>query len=198
MNSKLKAVNRRKKCTATDVVSESSKGKTSCIPAKIAKLAINLIQQKSTDTTKGSKSGKVSRNNNAVPCKIAKIAEKSLNSKNNKSHVESKNKSKAPKIIPIIQTRSMKKRCNGKQQSIHRIDQEELNTLNEIDKLTSHEIADGEQHSSGQVLNDDGVDLSVEGSDIDEDLSDSKGNTGTVDDFEPGQVSSSDEEEEHV
>ena len=67
-------------------------------------------------------------------------------------------------IVPIIQTRAMKAK-------VSKVNSEEEETFNNIDKLTSSEISDGDSviDDHTHVIND-GVELSVMGSDIDTDF----------------------------
>ena len=86
------------------------------------------------------------------------------------------------KVVPIIQTRGMKAK-------IVRISQQDIEQLDEIDKQTSVEFVDGERSFENETADDDhdhdGVELSVAGSDIDD-----------FPETEPGEVSSSSEEDE--
>ena len=103
-----------------------------------------------------------------------------------------------PNLVPIIQTQGMKAKEKLSKEALAT----ELAELNAIDKLTSDEIADGDE-----ICND-GVQLSVQGSDFEDDFPEegtentaSQGdNTDTVPSaplvplnmIEPGEVVSSD------
>ena len=110
------------------------------------------------------------------------------------------------KVIPIIQTRKMKerekvmiekKRNSQFQREIDSQNQDELNMLNQIDTLTNNEIVGGETvwqkdeqrnipPSEYEEADNDGVELSIQGLDIDD----------MEDDFEePGEILSSSEDE---
>ena len=165
-------------------------------------------------------------NNNAIPC--TKQAKKGI-SKVDRSRLEAATHSDQSKIIskgklvPIIQTRSMKakqfapelnqdkgkettKGSKSRKYRKTKLSNREYEDLNKIDLLTSKEIVDGEL-----VVNEDlgdGVDLSIDGSDLEENFPDTdEGDadrnhdeevlTTPATQFESGQIqSSSDEDEE--
>ena len=87
------------------------------------------------------------------------------------------------KVIPIIQTHGMKAK-NAK----NALDtQKEILNLNRIDHLSSVEFVDGENAlNDDTVVDHDGVELSIDGSDLDEQFPEN----------EPGEIPSSDSEDE--
>ena len=64
--------------------------------------------------------------------------------------------------------------------------EQEIDRLNAIDALTTEEFVSGETVNNGDEIDHDGVELSIQGSDIDDDLTDDR--------TEPGEIGSSDEE----
>ena len=92
------------------------------------------------------------------------------------------NNKKIPKVIPIIQTRGMKAKIADRADQINK--QQELEYFNGIDTMTSVEIVGGENTDNLSNIDHDGVELSVQGSDI-EDFPDKA---------EPGEVSEDEEE----
>ena len=141
------------------------------------------------------KVGRVSKvskgnNNNAVPCtKGAGISgNKFKKSKKDWRSVD------LQKFNPIIQTRGMKKLANDvkrkrKNKEIELDLQNEIQKLNEIDNLTSSEIADGDK-----AFEDNGVELSINGSDLEDDFPETSVD-GLNNEEEIGMVSLSEEEE---
>ena len=124
------------------------------------------------------------------------------------------------KVVPIIQTRGMKAKAAKINNNIVEmprkvvVTQKEVNQLDSIDKLTSNEIVDGDPIVEDEVCHD-GVELSINGSDIDEDFPEDQPNASTVgtttntaggsdqevsegkqDLQEPGEISSSEDEYE--
>ena len=95
---------------------------------------------------------------------------------------ETRSQNDVIKVVPRIQTCGMKAK-------IARISQQDIEQLDEIDKQTSVEFVDGERSFEDETADDvhdhDGVELSVAGSDIDD-----------FPETEPGEVSSSSEEDE--
>ena len=115
-------------------------------------------------------------------------------------------RSKAKKVMPIIQTRRMKLISKNKQQQMTNNQnnlEKELKSLNEIDRLLPRVILDGDEES--EVFNN-GVELSIQGSDIEEFLDREDTEHATQDDHprdrnrgqhnrqdtEPGEIQTSD------
>ena len=183
----------------------SSKGDSS----KKSKLDSNQISTKSSKDTnqlrqkgkepklnfrkcKSKTTSRLGHNNNATM-----VTGKSKSSRSNLQGVKHGKQtavSATLKFTPIIQTRKMKAAMtvmdkNMSDKEIH--DQRELDRLNAIDKLTSSEIVDGNGAlSDSEEMCNDGVDLSINGSDIDGRSSDEEVN----DNHEPGEISSNEEE----
>ena len=121
-------------------------------------------------------------NNNAVPVtstQRSKIFDRSKSSKTN-----FKNNRDVKKITPIIETRGMKARKV--------LASSEFQELNKIDSLTNREILDGDSALDPEEICHDGVEISINGSDVDEFLEENDGNDGSSD---MGEISSGDEDE---
>ena len=189
----------------------SNKGKnTDCIVNKLdqrqseSKAVINKVRKNLTG-----------RNNNAT---------KSLLVRSSAMTVQSEGCGLLRKVIPIIQTRGMKAREFALKQSnlvkpkskvkvktdkvqmnkVNKvqISQDEINRLDLIDQLTADEIAGGDSENELAEVNEichDGIELSINSSDIDEDFpEDDRQNDQTDHDHngvEPGELSSSSEDE---
>ena len=145
----------------------------------------SVIISKAKNTDSSSKG----HNNNAVLCKGGVVK------KLKRTRVEKiKEKFTTNRSSPIIQTRGMKKQNKGSISLDHNKSTElniqgELNKLNEIDNLTSSEIVDGER-----VLEDDGVELLINGSDLEDDFPEAATDV-TENDEDLGTVSSSEDDE---
>ena len=141
-------------------------------------------------------------NNNAVSrLNLPEIAEVPLQTKQPRS----KKLSIATKLVPIIQTRRMKQKAKDNvEQTTQNVDQTfqiveddlqaEINRFNSIDTLSSKEISDGDK-TANDVVDHDGVELSVNGSD--DEFAAEEGATET-DAAEPGELQSSGEESSPV
>ena len=157
--------NKRQKLPETDGLSVP--------PAKRTKLLVHSEEQPSTSTHQNNRKGKQvknlpkrnlireknSLNNNAIPTKNTEV-------------VKENEKIKKKAVTPIIQTRGMKNRSRSKLMlpQVQTDFEEEMQRLNAIDKLNPVEIADGNlsEEVSDDMVNHDGVVLSVQGSDIEE------------------------------
>ena len=146
------------------------------------------------------------KNNNATLLDIGRYKL----SKNRESNGTDRLKNK---VVPIIQTRGMKAKFaknaiekqtqpSRKQQMVDFVNKKDK--LSNIDNLTSTEFADGDSILDGDISND-GVELSINGLDIDEDFPETENNTNTaevdadidtVEDIELGELSSSGDDDD--
>ena len=74
---------------------------------------------------------------------------------------------------------------SNQQNGTRTITESEIANFNQIDKLTSFEISEGNKVSGVDEVNHDGVDLSINGSELDEDFPESEANS-IIQDEEPG------------
>ena len=129
-------------------------------------------------------------NNNTIPSsKIESVKNKMLQ----KEHDVAKTKTAKTKtkVTSIIQTRGMKtKAARLTREQI----ESELKKLSQIDSLTSCELADGEQglNDEDSDVNHDGVELSVNGSDFEDDIEDPR-TSGTSEPPAQGHIDSTTE-----
>ena len=120
--------------------------------------------------------------------KSSKVVQKmSTGTKVNIKSGVAKAKSKTNKVIPIIETRCMKVKRALEQLNLDA--EKELKDLNNIDTLSSFEIAAGDKIDDEREIHHDGVDLSIDGSDFEE-----EGNLSNHWRSDEGMVSDSDGE----
>ena len=139
----------------------------------------------------------IDSNNNAVPVKSVAV------SKNNKKPVNVGNRMDLGKqnFVPIIQTCKMKAKEQNKLKKQMNLDKE-IEQLDQIDKLTDVEIAEGEKAAlsvDDEEVNHDGIILSVS-SDLEDDSFPEEGEIPNVTRCitEPGEVDSSEEKSDVV
>ena len=130
---------------------------------------------------------KLGSNNNAIPDKLEdeQVGKKGVV---HKRTIKTVNK----KVTPIIQTRGMKAKQQGVKQltaGASMVARDDLEKLNEIDSLSAAEFAGGADAEEEEICHD-GVELSIQGSDIED--SPDKGLS------ESGEISDSDDEEQPV
>ena len=131
--------------------------------------------------------------------KLLRTENRLIESSKPKGRSRSKSVPKVKKVSPIIETRAMKAKKVNTNKVL--VSSDDIDILNRIDLLTAAEIA-GEQQIADEISHD-GVVLSIHGSDDEDDFPEvettevSKENDRamTSNDTEPGEISSSDKED---
>ena len=164
---------------ATQSVAKSKKAKSKQTSNQEGKNLVKtkLLKRKVIPKAKGKKDG----NNNAIPECSGKLSKFAKINGGTDLDLDRRNVLNVNNVVPITRTRAMKAK-----ETIR--DKSEIETLNDIDRLTNKEFISGNQI---EEICHDGVELPINGSDLDdfeEDLDDATHN-------EPGEITSSDEDE---